>query len=221
MRVLPISHVSSTPRGLKLARTPCLPPPAAVLGRDMTDKLLVDEDSLAQEDVGPLADLKRQMRMLSQGSPVAAPGPEQAAALAAAAEEAAAEAAAEATAEAAGGEAALPPAKTPRAALSMGYADSHNPATVRLLRSGGTTRLLAETGSLDEDDLLLTQQGAAGGGGGSVGRARRGSGAHNGDNAATARTTGTTKLLADITMASMVGVKLLGRQGGCCMPLAH
>lgn len=183
----------------------------------MTDKLLVDEDSLAQEDVGPLADLKRQMRMLSQGSPVVAPGPKHAAALAAAAEEAAAEAAA----EAAGGEAALPPAKTPRAALSMGYADSHNPATVRLLRSGGTTRLLAETASLDDDDLLLTQQGAAGGGGGSVGRARRGSGAHNGDNAATARTTGTTKLLADITMASMVGAKLLGRQGGCCVLFAH
>lgn len=174
----------------------------------MTDRLLVDEDSLAQEDVGPLADLKRQMRMLSQGSPAASPGPEQAAALAAAAEEEAAAAAG----EAASGEAALPPAKTPRAALSMGYADSHNPATVRLLRSGGTTRLLAETGLLDEDDLLLTQQGAPAAAGGSAGRGRRGSGAHNGDNAATARTT---KLLADITMASMVGAKLLGRQGGC------
>lgn len=176
----------------------------------MTDRLLVDEDSLAQEDVGPLADLKRQMRMLSQGSPVLAPGPEQAAALAAAAEEEAAGAAG----EEAGGEPALPPAKTPRAALSMGYADSHNPATVRLLRSGGTTRLLAETASMEEDDLLLTEQRAPAAGGGSAGRARRGSGGHNGDNAATARTIGTTKLLADITMASMVGAKLLGRQGG-------
>lgn len=193
-------------------------PPGAVLGRDVTDRLLVDDESLeAGEPQGPLADLKRQMRMLSQNSPVLAPGAEQAAAVAAAAAE---EQAAVVPVAAAGGEAA-PPAKTPRAALSLGYADSHNPATLRLLRSGGTTRLLAETGSLggegeeEEDGMEGLEEALAGG-------APHGAGAGaSGDNAATARTGGTTKLLADMTMASSVGAKLLGRgaQGEHWLPL--
>lgn len=153
----------------------------------MTDHLLVDDSLEAGEPQGPLADLKRQMRMLSQSSPVLAPGAEQAAEIAA--EE----------------QGAAPPAKTPRAAMSSGYADSHNPATMRLLRSGGTTHLLAETGSLreegEEDEGL--EEALAGG-------EVHGAGA-SGDNAPTARTGGTTKLLADMTMASSVGAKLLGR----------
>lgn len=174
----------------------------------MTDKLLVDDSLEAADPVGPLADLKRQMRMLSQGSPVLAPSVEQAAAMAAAAAEAQAEeqlvAAHEAAAAAAAAEAeAAPPAKTPRAALSLGYADSHNPATMRLLRSGGTTRLLAETGSLGGDEEDAEDEALVGG------AAARSMGV--GDGGATARTGGTTKLLADMTMASSIGAKLLGR----------
>ncbi|EFN59398.1 hypothetical protein CHLNCDRAFT_56732 [Chlorella variabilis] len=189
---------------------------AAFLGRDVTEKLLVD-DSLQEEEaepVGPLADLRRQMRMLSQGSPVLAPQPEQAAALQQVAEEEAAAAAATA-AQSPGAAQQLGAAKTPRSAVSLGYADSHNPATLGLLRTGGTTRLLGETAQLAEQQAgggheegtgeLEEQQGAGGEGqeaadvaGGSAG-------------GATARTNGTTKLLADMTMASMVGAKLLGR----------
>ena len=162
----------------------------------MTDKLLVD-DSLPEDDVGPLADLKRQMRMLSQGSPVLVPAAEQAAAAAEAAQEQ--QLAADVAAAASAGEAPL--GKTPRTAVSMGYADSHNPATLRLLRSGGTTRLLAEADSLAGDEADTRGQGGQAGG------------PAGGDNAATARTTGTTKLLADMTMASSIGVKLLSQQG--------
>lgn len=190
----------------------------AVLGRDVTEKLLVDDDSIGGEEQGPLADLRRQMRMLSQGSPVLVPQPQALAAAAAAAEDEAAElelaaaeaaaAAAHAAQPAAGAGAAGGAAKTPRAAVSMGYADSHNPATARLLRSGGTTRLLQDSlgvGGDEEEDLLAGEASGHAAGDGTVLALADAGGI-------TARTNGTTKLLADMTMASMVGAKLLGRQ---------
>ncbi len=194
--------------------TPSLPL-CAVLGRDVTEKLLVDEESIGGEQ-GPLADLKRQMRMLSQGSPVLVSAPQALAAEAALVEEEAAElelaaeaavTAAPAVQPAAGAGPAGGAAKTPRAAVSMGYADSHNPATARLLRSGGTTKLLQGSlgmGGHEEEDLLEGETG--------MDTAAEGTALALADAGITARTNGTTKLLADMTMASMVGVKLLDRQ---------
>lgn len=199
---------------------PAIPPhlPAVLVRGDVTEALLADEeDSLGGDEGGALADLKRQMRLLSQSSPVAAlVQPEAVAAVAAAAEEEAAElAAAELQAEQAVHPTAAPAAaKTPRAAVSMGYADSHNPATAALLRSNGTTRLLADSlGVADDDDEedLLADDGEEGGGatgGPSPAGMRLGDAG-----GVTARTNGTTKLLADMTMASVVGAKLLGRPG--------
>ncbi|KAL4430905.1 hypothetical protein ABPG75_006161 [Micractinium tetrahymenae] len=201
---------------------------AAFLTRDVTEKLLIDDESMEGEEQGPLADLRRQMRMLSQGSPVLVPQPQALAAAAAVAEEEAAEELAAAAAPAAVADAAQPAAgaglpgaaaKTPRAAVSMGYADSHNPATARLLRSGGTTRLLQDSlgmGGDEEDDLLAEEAGehvAAGSSAQALALADAGG--------VTACTNGTTKLLADMTMASMVGVKLLGRPAQGTPELAH
>jgi hypothetical protein len=185
----------------------------AVLGRDVTEKLLQDESLQGEgEEEGPLADLKRQMRMLSQGSPLLAPQLEQAAAAQAGDEAAAAAAAAPSPAV---GQ--LAGARTPRGpAASMGYADSHHPATLGLLRTGGTTRLLQETvqlggaqagGQLDDQDELpevegALQDGAAPGGQTSGGGAGGAAATHAG---------GTTRLLADMTMASSVGAEMLGR----------
>lgn len=120
-------------------------------------------------------------------------------------------AAGQAAAQPAGAETAHGSAKPPHGAVSMGYADSHNPPTARLLRSSGTTRLLQDSLSSDadddEEDLLAEVAGghvAAGDTVQALALADAGG--------ITARTNGTTKLLADMTMASMVGVKLLGSQ---------
>lgn len=80
-----------------------------------------------------------------------------------------------------------------RPAVSYGVADSSNPATMALLRSGGTTRLLQETVHVKGQQQQHSGAPASGpahtsGGGG-----------------------GTTKLLADMTMVSMVGAKLRGQ----------
>ena len=202
---------------------------AAVLGRgDVTEKLLVDDSIEVEEEVGPLADLKRQMRMLSQGSPVVVAASvaaqlqqeQQQAAPGGQAEEEEEEGAEEMEDAPAAGEVAPASAgqlrraaKTPRTAVSMGYADSHNPATLSLLRSGGTTQLLgreeaaeqqrleeeADAEEREEQEAAAEQEmelaGEAGFEAGGI----------------TARTNGTTKLLADMTMASMVGAKLRGR----------
>lgn len=81
-------------------------------------------------------------------------------------------------------------AQTPqRPAHSMGVADSSNPVTMALLRSGGTTRLLQDTVHVRPRQQGQVAQAAA---------ARP---------AATGGSNGTTKLLADMTMVSMVGAK--------------
>jgi hypothetical protein len=188
---------------------------------DVTDNLLDDDEEEVGEAGGGdmLAGLKKQMRLLSQGSPAPAGHVSPAAAAAFATMEQGlsgieemdvdldAEAEAEAEAEAGGefdgsddGEAAdglgaMPPpaAKTPHtAAFSMGYAgSSHNPRTAALLKTGGTTGLL----------LADTTQGgrgpATGGGGGGT-------------------THGTTALLRmdETGSGSVVGAQLLAQQQG-------
>ena len=208
---------------------------AAVLGRgDVTEKLLVD-DSIEEEEVGPLADLKRQMRMLSQGSPVVVAASMAAqllqqeqpqAALGGQQEEGEGDEEMQ-DAPAAGEEDAAPAsagqlrglgaAKTPRTAVSMGYADSHNPATLRLLRSGGTTQLLGQEAEEAEEQRRLEEEEAQEGeemeGQEAAAEQELELAGEAGFTAGciTARTNGTTKLLADMTMASMVGAKLRGR----------
>jgi hypothetical protein len=194
----------------------------------VTEKLLVD-DSLQQqgaevEEEGPLADLKRQMRMLSQGSPALAPhvSLEQVAAvqqpvaapqaeLLAAAPEVPADVQAQAS-------------KTPRQrAVSLGYADSHNPATAGAPRTGGTTRLLlqetvqlgGQQGYEDAEEL-----GQLGGMAQAEEVEEAGTAAVTGElgggiDGAAPRTQGTTRLLADMTMASVAGATLLGREQQC------
>eukprot|EP00887_Chlorella_sp_A99_P005399 scaffold1.g5399.t1 len=179
---------------------------ASLLGKDMTENLLAEEEDLlaagtAAGEADVLSGLQKQIRIISQGSPAAAALQAAAAAQQLAEEQLAG--AGEEEEEGLGTLAEAPPAKTPRTTASLGYADSHNPATMAILRSGGTTRLLRDT---------LHARGAQGGArAGSEGPAAP---AHSGDAAPTGRTNGTTRLLADMTMASSIGAKQLLRTGG-------
>ena len=207
--------------------SPCCPTPA-VMGKDLTENLLQDDHAVAAadgDDMDVLAGLHKQIRIMSQGSPVGGPLLSEEDELAPPQLEAAtvAEVGAEeqqheeeeqlllempveneaplvALAEQPPAAMAEQPTKTPRApTMSLGYADSHNPATMATLRSGGTTQLLRDT--------IHDRPGLSGGAAAPPPPASAGRG---GDTAPTARTNATTKLLADMTMASSIGAKLLG-----------
>lgn len=188
-----------------------------MLGKDLTENLLAEEEELGESgaaDGNPdvLAGLHKQIRVLSHGgSPGSVPHThlEPIAEASAGGEEGSrldlegglpeggAEELQGIVVASAGADEALP-AKTPRATASLGYADSHNPATMAILRSGGTTRLLADT-------LHARRQG---------GTEAAGAPAASGDAAPTGRTNGTTRLLADMTMASSIGARLRAGASG-------
>ncbi|GAB4817814.1 hypothetical protein N2152v2_004860 [Parachlorella kessleri] len=167
---------------------------AGASGPDATVRLLVDEEPEGNpvDHSGPLAGIKRQLGMLSQGSQdemAVQQQPQQAT------------------------EVELKPlvvqaARTPtppRPAHSFGMADSSNPVTMALLRSGGTTRLLQDTVHVKPGQQAQKQPAAVGVAAAAAGPTRTSAGG---------RSNGTTKLLADMTMASMVGAKLRGQHTG-------
>ncbi len=189
-------------------RTPPLPPspPAASRAQatapldegDEEEDLLADDLGAGDDSGGLLGPLKKQIRLLSRGSPsgqgLLAPSPPPAHQQEQEQEhqpppqqqhQPAPGWGAEGGAAAAG--------RTPATVISTGYADSHNPGghTRGLLRTGGTTSLLDDTGSAGERAAAPGPHTAA----------------------TTMHTHGTSKLLAvDMTMASSVGAEVQQRQ---------